>query len=243
MQGDFNRLSEELARQYHDRARLAFTFDEPLSHLIYAGCDMVLVPSMFEPCGLTQMIGMRYGTLSVVRKTGGLADTVFDVDHDEARAAEYGLQARASRMWLPCTCRYAADILCKCTRLCTISLLSLMLPCSALSWRSGSASLPDLCAECHEKTFCILQRRAAPLPGTPPFRFQRLRRAQVNGFNFEGTDPGGLDYALNRAVSTWYNDRALFRTLALRCMRTDWGWNTPAHEYIELYYKALKGFG
>lgn len=65
----------------------------------------------------------------------------------------------------------------------------------------------------------------------------------MNGFNFEGTDPGGLDYALNRAITTWYNDRALVRELALRCMRTDWGWNTPAHEYIELYYKALKGFG
>ena len=94
MQGDFHRLAGDLANQYSDRARLEFSFDEPLSHLIYAGCDMVLVPSMFEPCGLTQMIGMRYGTISVVRRTGGLADTVFDVDHDQERAAEYGMQAR-----------------------------------------------------------------------------------------------------------------------------------------------------
>ena len=59
LQADFNALAGELARAYPDRARLWFAYDEPLSHLIYAGADMLLVPSMFEPCGLTQMIAMR----------------------------------------------------------------------------------------------------------------------------------------------------------------------------------------
>ncbi|MBI4999231.1 glycogen synthase [Candidatus Gottesmanbacteria bacterium] len=61
-----------------DNFRFICRFDEKLAHQIYAGADMILLPSKFEPCGLPQMIGMRYGTLPLVRKTGGLADTVKD---------------------------------------------------------------------------------------------------------------------------------------------------------------------
>ena len=60
VQGEFAALAGELGRAYPDRARLWFAYDEPLSHLIYAGADILLVPSIFEPCGLTQMIAMRY---------------------------------------------------------------------------------------------------------------------------------------------------------------------------------------
>ncbi|MBI5445410.1 MAG: glycogen synthase [Deltaproteobacteria bacterium] len=61
---------------------LELSFNEELSHLVYAGADMLLVPSLFEPCGLAQMIALKYGTVPIVRGIGGLADTVFDRDYD-----------------------------------------------------------------------------------------------------------------------------------------------------------------
>lgn len=70
-------LFKSLAEKHHNIAFI-HTFDERLARRIYAGSDVMLVPSKFEPCGLTQMIAMRYGTLPLVRKTGGLADTVTD---------------------------------------------------------------------------------------------------------------------------------------------------------------------
>ncbi|MEQ9670934.1 glycogen synthase GlgA [Coleofasciculus sp. G2-EDA-02] len=61
---------------------LELGFNEELSHLIYAGSDFILVPSNYEPCGLTQIIGLKYGTVPIVRSVGGLVNTVFDRDHD-----------------------------------------------------------------------------------------------------------------------------------------------------------------
>jgi starch synthase len=72
------RSLEIFAKKYPEHFVFVPTFDERLARRIYAGADMLVVPSKFEPCGLTQMIAMRYGTIPIVRKTGGLADTVED---------------------------------------------------------------------------------------------------------------------------------------------------------------------
>jgi starch synthase len=55
-------------------------YDEALAHRIVAGADLIAVPSRYEPCGLTQLYGLRYGTLPLVHRVGGLADTVVDAD-------------------------------------------------------------------------------------------------------------------------------------------------------------------
>ena len=65
--------------------RLELGYDEDLAHLLYAAADLLVVPSLYEPCGLTQMIAMRYGTVPVVRRVGGLAGTGFDA-HPSERA-------------------------------------------------------------------------------------------------------------------------------------------------------------
>ena len=70
---------------------MSFTegYDEPLAHEIFAGSDLTVVPSRYEPCGLTQMYALRYGTIPVVRATGGLADTIqhFDAAHGHRATA------------------------------------------------------------------------------------------------------------------------------------------------------------
>ncbi len=68
------------ADRHHGRIAARIGYDEPLSHLMQAGGDAILIPSRFEPCGLTQLYGLRYGCLPVVARVGGLADTVIDAN-------------------------------------------------------------------------------------------------------------------------------------------------------------------
>jgi starch synthase len=79
---------EKLHLNENPDVHLELSFNEELAHLIYAGADMMVVPSNFEPCGLTQMIAMKYGTVPIVRGVGGLVNTVFDWDYDQEHPPE-----------------------------------------------------------------------------------------------------------------------------------------------------------
>ena len=82
----FQRAYQDLARRFPSQIAVRIGFDEGLSHRIEAGSDFFLMPSRFEPCGLNQMYGLRYGTIPIVRVTGGLDDTVIDIKEDTDHA-------------------------------------------------------------------------------------------------------------------------------------------------------------
>eukprot|EP00850_Spirogloea_muscicola_P010139 SM000058S18569 [mRNA] locus=s58:650359:657899:+ [translate_table: standard] len=140
---------EAIAKQFesHPQIRLILKYDESLSHMIYAACDILVIPSIFEPCGLTQLIAMRYGAIPVVRKTGGLADSVFDVDD------------------------------------------------------------PTISEE------------------------------QQNGFTFTALDEAGLNFALDRAISYFTDNREWWEELVSNTMRLDYSWDESCRQYIALYAK------
>jgi starch synthase len=76
----FQRSFRELSAKYKDSISVTIGFDEMLAHRMYAGSDYFLMPSKYEPCGLGQLIALRYGTIPIARKTGGLADTIEDFE-------------------------------------------------------------------------------------------------------------------------------------------------------------------
>ena len=91
-------LFRALAAAYPDRVGLRIAYDETIAHKIEAGADMFLMPSRYEPCGLNQVYSLRYGTVPIVRATGGLDDTIepFDVEHGSGtgfKFAEYSGRA------------------------------------------------------------------------------------------------------------------------------------------------------
>lgn len=78
----YENFFQEMASKYPEKMAVKITYSDEIAHKLEAGSDMFLMPSKYEPCGLNQIYSLRYGTVPVVRNTGGLADTVVDVDND-----------------------------------------------------------------------------------------------------------------------------------------------------------------
>ncbi len=92
----YHDLFRDLAHRYPDRMGVFLTFNAPLAQRIYAGSDMFLMPSRWEPCGLGQLVAMRYGSVPVVRSTGGLADTVKDFNPTTGEGNGFAFEAYES---------------------------------------------------------------------------------------------------------------------------------------------------
>jgi starch synthase len=97
-----------LAARHPDRIAARIGFDEPLSHLVEAGADLFLMPSRFEPCGLNQMYSLRYGTVPLVRATGGLFDTVQNFNPVTGEGTGFTFDEYSSQALLN-TLRWALD--------------------------------------------------------------------------------------------------------------------------------------
>ena len=78
----YHKILKEMNHRFPKRIAVHLKFDEKMAHQIYAGSDIFLMPSQYEPCGLSQMISLRYGTIPLVFQTGGLKDTIFPFDSD-----------------------------------------------------------------------------------------------------------------------------------------------------------------
>ncbi len=101
---------EKLHKEFPKHVGIYVGYNNKLAHQIYAGSDFFLMPSLFEPCGLGQMIAQRYGTLPIVRRTGGLRDSVINYDgHNEETSNGFGFDDFST--WdMNRTCLYAHDI-------------------------------------------------------------------------------------------------------------------------------------
>ncbi len=76
----YHKIFREISQRYADKVSVTIGFDETLAHKIYAGSDFLLMPSKYEPCGLGQLVSLRYGCIPVARRTGGLMDTIQDYE-------------------------------------------------------------------------------------------------------------------------------------------------------------------
>jgi starch synthase len=97
-----------LERKHPQKAKMWFAFDPPLGQKIYAGCDVFLMPSRYEPCGLGQLISLRYGAVPLVRRTGGLNDTVEDADAPLSRGTGFVFEEASVDALAACAARAVA---------------------------------------------------------------------------------------------------------------------------------------
>jgi starch synthase len=89
----YHELFEREHKRFPKQMGIALKFDAMLAQLIYAGSDAFLMPSRYEPCGLGQLISLKYGTIPIVRKTGGLADSIGDFDADPKKGTGFVFEA------------------------------------------------------------------------------------------------------------------------------------------------------
>ena len=92
--------TRQLAVQHPDRVVAFLRYDDALARLLYASGDIFLMPSFYEPCGLSQMIAMRYGNLPLATATGGLKDTIIDYDSDLEKATGFLFTGQTSEAFL-----------------------------------------------------------------------------------------------------------------------------------------------
>jgi len=98
----YHRILSEAASRYPGRMRVLLQYNDGLAKAVYGGADLFLMPSRYEPCGLGQMIALRYGTVPIVRKTGGLADTVADYSSKTGRGTGFVFDAYTSPALVDC---------------------------------------------------------------------------------------------------------------------------------------------
>ena len=99
---EYESFFSEMAEKYPEKVGLTVGFNTTLAHKIYAGADIFLMPSKSEPCGLSQMVALRYGTVPIVRTTGGLNDTIRDSGDGEGNGftfASYNAHDMQEAVW------------------------------------------------------------------------------------------------------------------------------------------------
>ena len=105
----YEEMFRHFAWKYPEKVAANIFYSEPMSHKIYAACDAFLMPSLFEPCGLSQLMSLRYGTVPIVRETGGLKDTVGNFDAEEKTGTGFSFTNYNAHEMMA-TVRYAEEV-------------------------------------------------------------------------------------------------------------------------------------